>query len=156
MKSSQKNKRDIFQQTVDKFRKDFSLLSIVLNDEFVKWITKIEDLFNEWWRQTFEDEKIKEKFFKLKDSFWYKKEKTNKQSSIWEQFDQIAFIVNETLKISCKDCRKIMNHSTIADNSNTISMKKHWDINECQNKRRFSSQTQEELFFSRVSEITMK
>ncbi len=54
---------------------------------------------------------------------------------------QLASIVKELSKISCKICYKIMNHSTAFDSFNTFIIKKHFKLNFCvaiERKREYS------------------
>ncbi len=61
--------------------------------------------------------------------------------------------LEEYSKIACKNCLKILNYSTIINDSNTINMFKHRKIVACNERKQSNSFLQLELAFDRISSI---
>ena len=55
--------------------------------------------------------------------------------------------------VSCKNCLKILDHSTTIDEFSTINMIKHLKSNACQKRKRLNSLSQLKISFNHVSSI---
>ncbi len=117
---------------MNKIHHDTSLLILRENNQYVEWSADINAQFQQWWLQTSVDKSIINKTQKkMNNSLWVKKIKVNKQFSIWNKFIQMISTLKEYSKISCKNCLKILDHSTTIDESSTINMIKHLKTNAC-------------------------
>ena len=68
-------------------------------------------------------------------------------------FVQITLTLEKYLKITCKNCLKILDHSTTISGSSTINMLKHRKTIACIKRKRPNSLSQLELTFGRISLI---
>ncbi len=150
-------KKQTLQEAMNRINRDTSLLILRENIHYVEWSADINAQFQQWWLQTSVDESVINKTQKkIDNSLWVKKIEVNKQFSIWNKFIQMISTLKEYSKISCKNCLKILDHSTAIDESSTINMIKHLKTNACIKRfkwKRLNSFSQMKISFSHVSSI---
>ncbi len=147
-------KKRTLQEAINRIHCNTSLLILRENNQYVEWSSDINAQFQQWWLQMFVDESVINKTQrKIGNSLWAKKIEVNKQFNIWNQFIQMISTLKEYSKISCKNCFKILDHSTAIDESSTINMIKHLKTNACMKRKQLNSLSQLEIDFSRVSSI---
>ena len=150
-------KKQTLQEAMNRIHRDTSLLILRENNQYVEWSADINAQFQQWWLQTSVDESVINKTQKkIDNSLWIKKIEVNKQFSIWNKFIQMILTLKEYSKISCKNCLKILDHSTAIDKSSTINMIKHLKTNACMKRferKRLNFLSQMKISFSRVSSI---
>ncbi len=150
-------KKQTLQEAMNRIYRDTSLLILRENIQYVEWSADINAQFQQWWLQMSVDESVINKTQKkIGNSLWVKKIEVNKQFSIWNKFIQMISTLKEYSKISCKNCLKILDHSTAIDESSTINMIKHLKTNACMKRfkwKRLNSLSQMKIFFSHVSSI---
>ncbi len=150
-------KKQTLQEAMNRIHRDTSLLILRENNQYVEWSADINAQFQQWLLQMSVDESIINKTQKkIDNSLWIKKIEVNKQFNIWNKFIQMISMLKEYSKISCKNCLKILNHSTAIDESSTINMIKYLKTNACMKwfeRKRLNSLSQMKISFSRVSLI---
>ncbi len=147
-------KKRTLQEAMNRIHRDTSLLILRENNQYVEWSADINAQFQQWWLQMSVDKSVINKTQrKIDNSLWVKKIKVNKQFNIWNKFIQMILTLKEYSKISCKNCLKILDHSTTIDKFSTFNMIKHLKLNACQKRKRLNSLSQLEIYFDRVSSI---
>ena len=147
-------KKWTLQEAMNRIHRDTSLLILRENNQYVEWSSDINAQFQQWWLQMSVDESVINKTQrKIDNSLWAKKIEVNRQFNIWNQFIQMISTLKEYSKILCKNCFKILDHSTAIDESSTINKIKHLKTNACMKRKRLNSLSQLEIDFSRVSSI---
>ncbi len=147
-------KKWTLQEAMNRIHRDTSLLILRENNQYVEWSADINAQFQQWWLQTFIDESVINKTQrKIDNSLWAKKIEVNKQFNIWNKFIQMILTLKEYSKISCKNCLKILDHSTTIDESSTFNMIKHLKSNACQKRKWLNFLSQLKISFNHVSSI---
>ncbi len=147
-------KKWTLQEAMNRIHRDTSLLILRENNQYVEWSVDINAQFQQWWLQMSVDESVINKTQrKIDNSLRVKKIEVNKQFNIWNKFIQMISMLKEYSKISCKNCLKILDHSTTIDESSTFNMIKHLKSNACQKRKWFNFLSQLKLFFDHVSSI---
>ncbi len=147
-------KKRTLQEAMNRIHRDTSLLILRENNQYVEWSADINAQFQQWWLQMSVNESVINKTQrKIDNSLWAKKIEVNKQFNIWNKFIQMISTLKEYSKISCKNCLKILDHSTTIDESSTFNMIKHLKSNACQKRKWFNSLSQLKISFDHVSSI---
>jgi len=150
-------KKQTLQEAMNRIYRDTSLLILRENNQYVEWSADINAQFQQWWLQMSVNENVINKTSKkIDNSLWIKKIEVNKQFRIWNKFIQMILMLKEYSKISCKNCLKILDHSTAIDESSTINMIKHLKTNACMKwfkRKQLNSFSQIKISFNHVSLI---